>query len=147
MVGGGRYFFEGLVVYKAGGILGDLELPLLNLLAELPGRVLAWYTDTVTWTTLGWPRVLTWWRRRSKGPVSPMLQSRCAQQALDESRVGLGRNLMQAQDGGWRRQSGDVSLALSALSLQGRCSQGRSKAAFVSMLGVTGTRGAGRVQP
>lgn len=30
------YLFEGFVVYKAGSILGDLELPLLYLLAELP---------------------------------------------------------------------------------------------------------------
>ena len=30
------YLFESLVVYKASSILGDLELPLLYLLAELP---------------------------------------------------------------------------------------------------------------
>ncbi len=30
------YLFQSLVVDEAGGILGDLELPLLNLLAKLP---------------------------------------------------------------------------------------------------------------
>lgn len=32
----GVYLLEGFVVNKAGGIFGDIELPLLNVFAELP---------------------------------------------------------------------------------------------------------------
>lgn len=38
-----EYLLESLVVYKAGSIFGDIQLPFLNVLAELPDSEVSVY--------------------------------------------------------------------------------------------------------
>jgi hypothetical protein len=48
------YLFESLVVDEAGGILGDLKLLLLDLLAELPSMGVSNSAVSIHGVYLGW---------------------------------------------------------------------------------------------
>ncbi len=98
----GAHLLESLVVHKAGRILWDLELPFLNLLAELPVREFA----LATWSV----------EKATQQGLPPYVESlQCRQRAMglkgQDSHVGrLGRRRRRGPGGLPQKEEGLIEM-------------------------------------